>query len=263
MSQKYDPLFIEAKVLSNWRKQQEGEIKTNKSLSPSGKQDELEILAREYGTKRSDLDRRVREQLAKDRAAETQKYKGTPKVPSWRDLVKQRAEKDRGEYSLLLTENQQSMTIMESLDALMDATRENTYVRSISGLDDKAFNELVNTAVQNDDRTRLNWLRNHAANRGDSRTPLIIDSHFENVERTPAQEIAKKELERLDLVEKYYEAGMSMAERGVEFADLRGEQSEQAIDRDIRRITDPGLKNTYREMKGNGAATGSVEGTNE
>lgn len=270
-SPEFDLLFAEGRSLTQWRREREKQIKTDKRLSESGRRDDLAELAREYGVKKNDLLRRYNEQDQKDRTAWQRIHDGNPPTKkSARERL--RAKMSGGDFLDNYLDDDEKLNLwIESIESLQETITRASMRNTLATVDGERLQTLMHDAWEGGDIKQLELLRDVALvkgyGEGDKGGKLLAQSasaYIDDIKannETPQQLQAKKEIERLDIWKTFFEHGIGLSERGGEFEDLRGREhenplqlsTEQKIDREIERSKDPGFKNKTAELKGNGA----------
>jgi len=230
----FELYLAEARTITAWRVAAEQRIKNDVRLSRVGREQELKKLADEYQEKRDDLTHRFKAEKNEAVKSHQARLNGSGKKQSFRDRVRTKALKDSSTYDFLTSEAEGQFALLEGIEEMTQAVRENTFVRTISSLDQKGIHERINAAVQNNDTTRLQWLRNYAESLGGNMAPLVgaIDAAFEG-SRSPKEKFIQKCIEKLDHHEACFMQGLELAERSGEMQDWRGGDTDQVITREI------------------------------
>ncbi len=231
----YELYHKEASNLTAWRVGEEKKIRSNSNLSKEGQTKDLLALSDTYAQKKNDLKTRFQSDRTKERERLNGRLNGKPKGHSFRDRVRAKAQKDSSDYSLLTTENESHFALLEGIEEMAEAIRENTFVRSIGSFDSEGLNKRLSAAFESNDTQRIKWLRNHADSRGAQATVGAIDAHFE-ANRPPVERLAKEHIRKLDLYNEFFTQGLDLAEKTGQMPDFRGGESEQKIDIEIERI---------------------------
>ena len=216
----------------------EKRIKNDPRLSQKGREDDLKKLADEYTQKRDELVHRFKTEKAEAVKSHQARLNGSGKKQSFRDRVRAKALKDSSTYDLITSEAEGQFALLEGIEEMTSAIRENTFVRTISSLDRKGIHERINAAVQSGDTTRLQWLRNYAESLGGDMVPAVnsIDGAFEAL-RSPQEKFIQKCIEKLDHHEACFTQGLELAERSGEMQDWRGGTQDQAITRELQNLS--------------------------
>lgn len=231
----FDLYWAEARNLTAWRVAEEKRIKSDPRLSDVGRKEELDKVREKYQQSKDDLTHRFKGEKAEAMKSHQARLNGSGKKQSFRDKVRAKALRDNSSFDMLTTESEGHFALLEGIEEMTEAIRENTFTRSIASLDPRALQARVSLALQNNDTTSLKWIRNYAESRGGEMSPLIgsIDAAI-NAARSPKEKLAQKCIEKLDLHEQFFMQGLQMAEKTGEMPDWRGGTQDQAVTREIQ-----------------------------
>lgn len=233
----HDLYLAEARTLTAWRVAEEKRIKNDPRLSHRGREDDLKKLADKYQEKRDDLTHRFKAEKNEAVKSHQAQLNRSGQKQSFRDRVRTKALKDSSTYDFITSEVEGQFALLEGIEEMTSAIRENTFVRAISSLDRTGINERINAAVQNNDTTRLQWLRNYAESLGGNMDPLVgvIDAAFEG-NRPPREKFIQKCIEKLNHHEACFMQGLELAEKSGEMQDWRGGDIDQALTREMKSL---------------------------
>lgn len=215
-------------------------VQTDKDRSESGRQKALAELEAEYKGQIETLTKRYHDELGKARQGYEKTLNGQPKPPpSALDRLKMKIRKAPAMEFEYLSDDDRAAAIVESNQAVMESLKKLTFMNVAGRLGEKELAAAMDKAFQSGNQSAIENLAEVAAIRGDEIGVKRGQGYIADLKEqslTPAQKIARLELERLSNHGELFDWGVKEVLAGREFVDLRGRDSDQRIDIQIAQI---------------------------
>jgi hypothetical protein len=239
MDNPYDAFYKAMDNLGKELNQKRKAVQTDKDRSPSGREKELAKLEAEYGGQIATLEKRYHDALAETQRGYEKTLNGPPKPLTALDKLRMKINKAPAMEFEYLDDDSRTAAIIESNEKVISALEKSSFINMASRMDPKELLSVTDNFRESGNLSALENLAEVANFRGDALASQKIAatiSYVKEASLTPAQKIARIELQRLDNHKRLFDWGIKEVKAGREFQDLRGKDSDRDLDIQLAQI---------------------------